>query len=82
VENRGPLPRTGRFDNPRNQYKSTFQSRYNFPNPDTEAPFASMSKLRILVPIKRVLDYAIKPRVKKDQSGVDLSIPRNSFLTT
>jgi len=31
------------------------------------------TKLRILVPIKRVLDYAIKPRIKKDQTGVDLS---------
>jgi hypothetical protein len=40
-----------------------------------------MSKLRILVPIKRVLDYAIKPRVKKDRSGVDLSIPHDPSLT-
>ena len=32
-----------------------------------------MSKLRILVPIKRVLDYAVKPRIKKDNSGIDLS---------
>lgn len=32
-----------------------------------------MSKLRILVPIKRVLDYAIRPRIKADKSGIDLS---------
>jgi electron transfer flavoprotein beta subunit len=38
-----------------------------------------MSKLRILVPIKRVLDYAIKPRIKKDQSGIDLSIIPSLF---
>lgn len=34
-----------------------------------------MSKLRILVPVKRVLDYAVKPRIKKDHTGIDLSIP-------
>jgi hypothetical protein len=40
------------------------------------------TKLRILVPIKRVLDYAIKPRIKKDQSGIDLStFPVQSILT-
>jgi electron transfer flavoprotein beta subunit len=35
------------------------------------------TKLRILVPIKRVLDYAIKPRIRKDQTGVDLSNPHS-----
>jgi len=29
--------------------------------------------LRVLVPVKRVLDYAVKPRVLSDRSGVDLS---------
>ena len=38
-------------------------------------PSNMSTKLRILVPIKRVLDYAIKPRIKKDQSGIDLSTP-------
>ena len=38
-------------------------------------PVPMATKLRILVPVKRVLDYAIKPRIKKDQSGIDLSIP-------
>jgi electron transfer flavoprotein beta subunit len=40
------------------------------------------TKLRILVPIKRVLDYAVKPRIKKDQTGIDLSaVPPNLSLT-
>ncbi|MBB3957328.1 electron transfer flavoprotein alpha/beta subunit, partial [Novosphingobium sediminicola] len=29
--------------------------------------------MKCLVPIKRVLDYNVKPRVKADGSGVDLS---------
>src|SRR6201996_6281913 len=29
--------------------------------------------MKILVPVKRVLDYNVKARVKPDQSGVDLS---------
>jgi len=29
--------------------------------------------MRILVPVKRVIDYNVKPRVKSDGSGVDLS---------
>ncbi|CAK9437580.1 uncharacterized protein LODBEIA_P19580 [Lodderomyces beijingensis] len=29
------------------------------------------SKLRILVPVKRVIDYAIKPRINKAQTGVE-----------
>lgn len=30
-----------------------------------------MSKLRILVPVKRVIDYAIKPRINKARTGVE-----------
>jgi hypothetical protein len=40
------------------------------------------TKLRILVPIKRVLDYAVKPRIKKDQTGVDLSTSPSFNLLT
>ncbi|NKJ02211.1 electron transfer flavoprotein alpha/beta subunit, partial [Novosphingobium sp. SG707] len=29
--------------------------------------------MKCLVPIKRVLDYNVKPRVKADGTGVDLS---------
>lgn len=29
--------------------------------------------MKILVPVKRVIDYNVKPRVKPDQSGVDLA---------
>ena len=29
--------------------------------------------MKVLVPIKRVIDYNVKPRVKPDQSGVDLA---------
>ena len=29
--------------------------------------------MKLMVPIKRVLDYNVKPRVKADGSGVDLS---------
>ena len=29
--------------------------------------------MKILVPVKRVLDYNVKPRVKADGSGVDLA---------
>ena len=29
--------------------------------------------MNILVPVKRVIDYNVKPRVKQDGSGVDLS---------
>ncbi|MEP3915791.1 MAG: electron transfer flavoprotein subunit beta/FixA family protein, partial [Parasphingorhabdus sp.] len=28
--------------------------------------------MKILVPVKRVIDYNVKPRVKSDGSGVDL----------
>ena len=29
--------------------------------------------MKILVPVKRVIDYNVKPRVKADGSGVDLA---------
>ncbi|EME84429.1 uncharacterized protein MYCFIDRAFT_152660 [Pseudocercospora fijiensis CIRAD86] len=32
------------------------------------------SKLRILVPVKRVIDYAVKPRVNKAQTGVETNV--------
>jgi len=32
-----------------------------------------MQPMKVLVPVKRVLDYNVKPRVKADGSGVDLS---------
>jgi len=31
------------------------------------------SSMKILVPVKRVVDYNVKVRVKPDQSGVDLA---------
>ena len=30
--------------------------------------------MKILVPVKRVVDYNVKPRVKADGTGVDLSL--------
>ncbi|KAF2270285.1 electron transfer flavo protein subunit beta [Lojkania enalia] len=33
-----------------------------------------MSGLRILVPVKRVIDYAVKPRVNRTQTGIDTSV--------
>jgi electron transfer flavoprotein beta subunit len=32
-----------------------------------------MPAMKILVPVKRVIDYNARPRVKPDGSGVDLS---------
>ena len=29
--------------------------------------------MKVLVPVKRVIDYNVKPRVKADGSGVDLA---------
>ena len=29
--------------------------------------------MKVIVPVKRVLDYNVKPRVKADGSGVDLA---------
>ncbi|KIX09893.1 uncharacterized protein Z518_00974 [Rhinocladiella mackenziei CBS 650.93] len=37
------------------------------------------SKLRILVPVKRVIDYAVKPRVKSDRTGVQTSGVKHSL---
>ncbi|PHH64595.1 hypothetical protein CDD81_4206 [Ophiocordyceps australis] len=38
-----------------------------------------MSALRILVPIKRVIDYAVKPRVNKMQTGVETAGVKHSM---
>ncbi|KAL2203570.1 electron transfer flavoprotein, beta subunit [Sarocladium strictum] len=38
-----------------------------------------MSSLRILVPVKRVIDYAVKPRVNKAQTGVETSGVKHSM---
>lgn len=38
-----------------------------------------MSSLRILVPIKRVIDYAVKPRVNKAQTGVERAGVKHSM---
>ena len=35
--------------------------------------FQQTPQMKILVPVKRVIDYNVKARVKPDQSGVDLS---------
>jgi electron transfer flavoprotein beta subunit len=32
-----------------------------------------MSQMKVLVPVKRVIDYNVRPRVKPDQTGVDLA---------
>ncbi|KAJ5908405.1 Electron transfer flavoprotein subunit beta [Penicillium taxi] len=37
------------------------------------------SSLRILVPVKRVIDYAIKPRINKAQTGVETSGVKHSL---
>ncbi|MDP1986792.1 MAG: electron transfer flavoprotein subunit beta/FixA family protein, partial [Phenylobacterium sp.] len=29
--------------------------------------------MKVLVPVKRVIDYNVKPRVKSDETGVDLA---------
>jgi len=38
-----------------------------------------MSKLRILVPVKRVIDYAVKPRVNKAQTAVEKTGVKHSM---
>ncbi|KAK3904034.1 hypothetical protein C8A05DRAFT_42841 [Staphylotrichum tortipilum] len=40
---------------------------------------AAMSALRILVPVKRVIDYAVKPRINKAQTGVETAGVRHSM---
>ncbi|MGB7405153.1 MAG: electron transfer flavoprotein subunit beta/FixA family protein [Pacificimonas sp.] len=35
--------------------------------------------MKILVPVKRVIDYNVKPRIKADQSGVDLASVKMSM---
>ncbi|CAG7564812.1 unnamed protein product [Fusarium equiseti] len=39
----------------------------------------NMSALRILVPVKRVIDYAVKPRVNKSQTGVEKAGVKHSM---
>ncbi|KAK3683214.1 putative electron transfer flavoprotein subunit [Vermiconidia calcicola] len=38
-----------------------------------------MSKLRILVPVKRVIDYAVKPRVNKAQTAIETQGVKHSM---
>ncbi|KAH0250958.1 hypothetical protein KCU71_g23464, partial [Aureobasidium melanogenum] len=38
-----------------------------------------MSGLRILVPVKRVIDYAVKPRVNKAQTAVETTGVKHSM---
>ncbi|KAI1491471.1 hypothetical protein F5X96DRAFT_475366 [Biscogniauxia mediterranea] len=38
-----------------------------------------MSALRILVPVKRVIDYAVKPRVNKAQTGIETAGVKHSI---
>ena len=38
-----------------------------------------MSNLKLLVPIKRVIDYAVKVRVKSDKSGVETASVKHSM---
>ena len=35
--------------------------------------------MKILVPVKRVIDYNVRPRVKADGSGVDLAHVKKSM---
>jgi hypothetical protein len=37
--------------------------------------------MKILVPVKRVIDYNVKPRVKSDGTGVDLANVKMSMQT-
>ncbi|KAK3991332.1 hypothetical protein QBC44DRAFT_341155 [Cladorrhinum sp. PSN332] len=45
----------------------------------TRAKDLAMSALRILVPIKRVIDYAVKPRVNKAQTAVETAGVKHSM---
>ncbi len=41
--------------------------------------------MKILVPVKRVVDYNVKVRVKSDGSGVDIAnvnLPKQAFFVT
>ena len=40
-------------------------------NLKTKANYNMSTKLKILVPVKRVIDYAIKPRINKAGTGVE-----------
>ncbi|KAI8956233.1 electron transfer flavoprotein, beta subunit [Xylaria longipes] len=53
-------------------------------NPPSPTPIhthkpPTMSALRILVPVKRVIDYAVKPRVNKAQTGVETAGVKHSM---
>src|SRR3546814_269049 len=39
----------------------------------TAPPVRGLIAMKILVPVKRVIDYNVKPRVKSDGTGVDLA---------
>ncbi|EMR84386.1 putative electron transfer flavoprotein beta-subunit protein [Botrytis cinerea BcDW1] len=43
------------------------------------APTTNMSALRILVPVKRVIDYAVKPRVNKAQTAIETNGVKHSM---
>ncbi|KAK4230100.1 hypothetical protein QBC38DRAFT_507791 [Podospora fimiseda] len=47
--------------------------------PSTPRQDLDMSALRILVPIKRVIDYAVKPRVNKAQTAVETAGVKHSM---
>jgi electron transfer flavoprotein beta subunit len=51
----------------KNQYSAGFAVRINRNQRQPERP------MKILVPVKRVVDYNVKVRVKPDQTGVDLA---------
>ncbi|KAH8802713.1 hypothetical protein F5884DRAFT_802820 [Xylogone sp. PMI_703] len=55
----------------------TETQNFHFHTYRTASP--TMSALRILVPIKRVVDYAVKPRVNKTQTGVDTAGLKHSI---
>ncbi|OJJ48901.1 hypothetical protein ASPZODRAFT_149879 [Penicilliopsis zonata CBS 506.65] len=62
-----------------------FQHRGEFSREDAEEYLLKMEKitmasgLRILVPVKRVIDYAIKPRINKTQTGVETAGVKHSL---
>ena len=43
-----------------------------FSNEDRKNKKVKMSGLKVLVPIKRVVDYAVKIRIKADKSGMSM----------
>ncbi|OJI99047.1 hypothetical protein ASPVEDRAFT_186951 [Aspergillus versicolor CBS 583.65] len=67
------MEKTGRYkqetwsDSVHAQFEPTLSSR------------KSLNGLRILVPVKRVIDYAIKPRINKAQTGVETAGVKHSL---